>query len=65
MLNPWHDGNLTKQVVFTTDQDVRLPCIALFAKDFIPKGTELSYDYGYQEGMVEGTPRHAHCGALA
>eukprot|EP00742_Colponemidia_sp_Colp-10_P004208 GILJ01004489.1.p1 GENE.GILJ01004489.1~~GILJ01004489.1.p1 ORF type:complete len:1089 (+),score=177.81 GILJ01004489.1:291-3269(+) len=53
------DPNLIKQSVFVDTQDVRFPRLAFFAYQDIPPMTELTYDYGYRQGSVEG--RHLDC----
>ena len=54
---------MAKFMVFTDSQDVRVPHVALFALWDIPKGTELTYDYNYEVGGVEGATLPCECGA--
>ena len=62
-LNTSCEPNCIKQAVFTESQDVRRPHMAIFAIDDIPAMTELTYDYNYQEGQVEGKIFRCACGA--
>jgi len=62
-LNHKCEPNLDKKIVFSDSQDYRLPRIAFFSGEFIKAGTELSYDYGYLEGNVQGKGRDCLCGS--
>jgi len=57
------EPNMAKQVVFVDSQDVRVPKVAFFALWDIPAKTELTYDYNYQIGSVEGKSLACNCGA--
>jgi len=54
--------NMEKQPVFSGSQDVRLPSLAFFTNCDVPAGTELTYNYGYKEGSVEGKQMVCRCG---
>ena len=56
-------GNLVIQPVFTHGCNGLLYRIALFASDTIPANTELTYDYGYAEGVVYNRLMVCKCGA--
>ena len=51
------------QPVFTNGCNVYLYRIALFASQDIPAGTELTYDYGYAEGVVHNRNMICKCGS--
>ncbi|CAM9462778.1 unnamed protein product [Scytosiphon promiscuus] len=57
------DGNLIKKMVFVESHDSRIPRIAFFAPESIEAGEELTYDYNYKLGSVEGTSLVCRCGA--
>lgn len=42
---------------------VRMPRTAFFACENIKKGEELTYDYGYVKGGVEGESLRCYCGS--
>ena len=56
-------GNLVIQPVFTHGCNALLYRIALFASEEIPAYTELSYDYGYAEGVVYNRLMVCKCGS--
>lgn len=53
--------NMFVQNVFVDTHDLRFPWQAYFASTFIPAGTELVYDYGYEIGSVDGKMLHCYC----
>ncbi|EDV19881.1 uncharacterized protein TRIADDRAFT_61660 [Trichoplax adhaerens] len=55
--------NLFVQTVFADSHDLRFPWIAFFAANYIRAGTELTWDYGYKIGSVEGKQFVCHCKA--
>ena len=55
--------NLFAQNVFVDTHDMRFPWVAFFARDYIPSGTELAWDYSYQIGSVPGKVLYCYCGA--
>eukprot|EP00904_Undaria_pinnatifida_P002305 jgi/Undpi1/12075/HiC_scaffold_4.g01773.m1 len=57
------DGNLTKHMVFAESHDARMPRLAFFAPQIIEPMEELTYDYGYVVGGVEGKSMECRCGA--
>eukprot|EP00752_Nemacystus_decipiens_P002012 g1932.t1 len=57
------DGNLIKKMVFVESHESRMPRVAFFAPDCIEPYEELTYDYNYKIGSVEGTNLDCHCGA--
>jgi hypothetical protein len=50
-------------MAFVDTHDVRLPRVAFFAAWDIPAMTELTWDYGYKVGQVEGKELACLCGA--
>lgn len=62
-LNHSCNPNIEKLTVFTDSHDVRYPRVAFFTSQFVSAGTELTYDYGYYAGLVEGKHRECLCGA--
>lgn len=62
-LNHSCDPNVEKINVFVDSHDIRLPRVAFFTNCYIPKGTELCYDYGYFQGNVAGKHQKCLCGA--
>ena len=62
-LNHSCDPNLIKQTVFVESHDVRGPRVAFFALFDIPAREELTYDYGYTPGSVDGKTLPCLCGA--
>lgn len=62
-LNHSCDPNLIKQIVFVETHDVRVPRVAFFALFDIPAREELTYDYGYMTGSVQGKSLPCLCGA--
>eukprot|EP00903_Cladosiphon_okamuranus_P021084 g19367.t1 len=57
------DGNLIKKMVFVESHEARMPLVAFFAPECIEAYEELTYDYNYKVGSVEGTRLDCHCGA--
>lgn len=57
------DPNCFPQPVFIENHDLRFPYLALFSTKFIEAGTELTWDYCYQVGGVEGREVICRCGA--
>jgi SET domain-containing protein len=57
--------NCVKQSVVTDSHDLRAPRMALFTTRDVPAMEELTYDYGYVQGMVEGKTMICRCGAAA
>ena len=51
------------QTVFVDSHDVRAPRVAFFALHDIPAREELTYNYGYVEGSVQGKTLPCLCGA--
>ncbi|XP_067933673.1 histone-lysine N-methyltransferase eggless-like [Watersipora subatra] len=62
-LNHSCDPNVFVQNVFVDTHDPRFPWIAFFANTFIRAGSELTWDYGYQPGIVEGKVMYCYCGS--
>ena len=56
-------GNLVIQPVFTDGCNALLYRIALFASEEIPPFTELTYDYGYAQGVVHNRLLECKCGS--
>ena len=56
-------GNLVIQPVFTDGCNALLYRIALFASEEIAAYTELTYDYGYAEGVVHNRLMQCKCGS--
>ena len=56
-------GNLVIQPVFTDGCNALLYRIALFASEEIPPFTELTYDYGYAQGVVHNRLMECKCGS--
>lgn len=55
--------NLDPQNVFVDTHDLRFPMVALFTNIHIKAGSELSWDYNYTPGTVDGTTMHCKCKA--
>lgn len=55
--------NLLVQNVFIDTHDLRFPWVAFFATSTIRAGTELTWDYNYEIGSVEGREMPCYCGA--
>ncbi|KAL7883134.1 hypothetical protein SRHO_G00007920 [Serrasalmus rhombeus] len=55
--------NLFVQNVFVDTHDLRFPWVAFFASKRIRAGTELTWDYGYEVGSVEGNVLLCCCGS--
>ncbi|XP_015280005.1 PREDICTED: histone-lysine N-methyltransferase SETDB1 isoform X2 [Gekko japonicus] len=63
-LNHSCSPNLFVQNVFVDTHDLRFPWVAFFASKRIRAGTELTWDYNYEVGSVEGKKLLCCCGAL-
>ncbi|CAM9879176.1 unnamed protein product [Ectocarpus sp. 12 AP-2014] len=57
------DGNLVKKMVFVEGHDFRIPRVAFFSLEKIQAYEELTYDYNYKVGSVEGKSLACRCGA--
>ncbi|TRY65109.1 hypothetical protein DNTS_009666 [Danionella cerebrum] len=55
--------NLFVQNVFVDTHDLRFPWVAFFASRRIKAGTELTWDYNYEVGSVEGKVLLCCCGS--
>ncbi|KAF3839702.1 hypothetical protein F7725_018419 [Dissostichus mawsoni] len=55
--------NLFVQNVFVDTHDLRFPWVAFFASKRIRAGTELTWDYNYEVGSVEGKVLLCCCGS--
>ncbi|KAF8796330.1 Histone-lysine N-methyltransferase eggless like protein [Argiope bruennichi] len=55
--------NVFVQNVFVTSHDLRFPEVAFFAQNYILAGTELTWDYNYEVGSVEGKVMYCYCDA--
>lgn len=53
--------NLIVQNVFVDTLDLRFPWISFFSKYYIPAGTELTWDYGYEVGSIPGKVMNCYC----
>ncbi|XKL69169.1 hypothetical protein PGB90_006938 [Kerria lacca] len=56
--------NVFVQNVFVDTHDLRFPWVAFFAQTYIIAGTELTWDYNYDIGSVEGKIKYCYCGSL-
>lgn len=56
--------NLFVQNVFVDTHDLRFPWVTFFANRRIKAGTELTWDYNYEVGSVEGKVLLCCCGSL-
>ncbi|XP_016146613.1 histone-lysine N-methyltransferase SETDB1-A-like isoform X2 [Sinocyclocheilus grahami] len=56
--------NLFVQNVFVDTHDLRFPWVAFFASKRIKAGTEVTWDYNYKVGSVEGKVLLCCCGSL-
>ncbi|XP_052440079.1 histone-lysine N-methyltransferase SETDB1-A-like isoform X3 [Carassius gibelio] len=56
--------NLFVQNVFVDTHDLRFPWVAFFTSKRIRAGTELTWDYNYEVGSVEGKVLLCCCGSL-
>ncbi|XP_017901538.1 PREDICTED: histone-lysine N-methyltransferase SETDB1 isoform X3 [Capra hircus] len=63
-LNHSCSPNLFVQNVFVDTHDLRFPWVAFFASKRIRAGTELTWDYNYEVGSVEGKELLCCCGAI-
>uniref|UniRef100_A0A8D0KZ29 SET domain bifurcated histone lysine methyltransferase 1 n=1 Tax=Strix occidentalis caurina TaxID=311401 RepID=A0A8D0KZ29_STROC len=63
-LNHSCSPNLFVQNVFVDTHDLRFPWVAFFASKRIRAGTELTWDYNYEVGSVEGKELLCCCGAV-
>lgn len=57
------EPNLFVQNVFVDTHDIRFPWVAFFTKANICAGTELTWDYGYVVGSVDGKVIPCYCGS--
>lgn len=55
--------NLFVQNVFVDTHDLRFPWVAFFASCEIRAGTELTWNYNYEVGVVPGKVLYCQCGA--
>lgn len=55
--------NIFSQTVFVDTHDLRFPWLAFFTCFDIKAGTELTWDYSYQIGSIEGRTIECKCGA--
>ncbi|XP_037949862.1 histone-lysine N-methyltransferase eggless [Teleopsis dalmanni] len=55
--------NLYVQNVFVDTHDLRFPWVAFFASTHIRSGTELTWNYNYEVGVVPGKVLYCQCGA--
>uniref|UniRef100_A0A1A9X4V2 Histone-lysine N-methyltransferase eggless n=1 Tax=Glossina brevipalpis TaxID=37001 RepID=A0A1A9X4V2_9MUSC len=55
--------NLFVQNVFVDTHDLRFPWVAFFASCHIRAGTELTWNYNYEVGVVPGKVLYCQCGA--
>ncbi|XP_076158037.1 histone-lysine N-methyltransferase SETDB1-A isoform X3 [Alosa pseudoharengus] len=62
-LNHSCDPNLFVQNVFVDTHDLRFPWVAFFTKKRVKAGTELTWDYNYEVGSVEGKVLLCNCGS--
>uniref|UniRef100_A0A3Q3X063 [histone H3]-lysine(4) N-trimethyltransferase n=1 Tax=Mola mola TaxID=94237 RepID=A0A3Q3X063_MOLML len=62
-LNHSCSPNLFVQNVFVDTHDLRFPWVAFFASKRIRAGTELTWDYNYEVGSVEGKVLLCCCGS--
>ncbi|XP_074601762.1 histone-lysine N-methyltransferase eggless-like [Brevipalpus obovatus] len=60
-LNHSCSPNCFAQNVFVDTHDPRFPIVAFFAAEFIPAFTELTWDYNYEVGSVEGKKLNCYC----
>ncbi|KAL5288803.1 egg family protein [Megaselia abdita] len=58
------DPNLYVQNVFVDTHDLRFPWVAFFSSKFIRAGTELTWNYNYEVGVVPGKVLYCECGAF-
>ncbi|KAH8391005.1 hypothetical protein KR215_003386, partial [Drosophila sulfurigaster] len=55
--------NLFVQNVFVDTHDLRFPWVAFFSANYIRSGTELTWNYNYEVGVVPGKVLYCQCGA--
>ncbi|XP_017010384.2 histone-lysine N-methyltransferase eggless [Drosophila takahashii] len=55
--------NLFVQNVFVDTHDLRFPWVAFFSAAHIRSGTELTWNYNYEVGVVPGKVLYCQCGA--
>ncbi|EDW01619.1 histone-lysine N-methyltransferase eggless [Drosophila grimshawi] len=55
--------NLFVQNVFVDTHDLRFPWVAFFSANHIRSGTELTWNYNYEVGVVPGKVLYCQCGA--
>lgn len=65
LLLPQHScsPNLFVQNVFVDTHDLRFPWVAFFSAAHIRSGTELTWNYNYEVGVVPGKVLYCQCGA--
>ncbi|XP_022538725.2 histone-lysine N-methyltransferase SETDB1-A isoform X1 [Astyanax mexicanus] len=75
LIDAKHDGNMGRYInhscspnlfvqnVFVDTHDLRFPWVAFFTSKRIRAGTELTWDYGYEVGSVEGKVVLCCCGS--
>ncbi|XP_072531688.1 histone-lysine N-methyltransferase SETDB1-A [Salminus brasiliensis] len=75
LIDAKHDGNIGRYInhscspnlfvqnVFVDTHDLRFPWVAFFTSKRIRAGTELTWDYGYEVGSVEGKVLLCCCGS--
>ncbi|XP_067285746.1 histone-lysine N-methyltransferase SETDB1-A-like isoform X2 [Pseudorasbora parva] len=76
IIDPRQEGNLSRYInhscspnlfvqnIFVDTHDLRFPWVAFFASKRIKAGTELTWDYNYEVGSVEGKVLLCCCGSL-
>ncbi|XP_018016350.2 LOW QUALITY PROTEIN: histone-lysine N-methyltransferase SETDB1-like [Hyalella azteca] len=62
-LNHSCQPNVFVQNVFVDSQDLRFPYMSFFATCSIRAGCELTWDYNYEVGCVQGKVKYCYCGA--
>ncbi|XP_024081838.1 histone-lysine N-methyltransferase eggless-like isoform X2 [Cimex lectularius] len=62
-LNHSCDPNIFVQNVFVDTHDLRFPWVSFFALKYIPAGTELTWNYGYNVDSVPGKKLYCYCEA--
>ncbi|XP_030388456.1 histone-lysine N-methyltransferase eggless [Scaptodrosophila lebanonensis] len=55
--------NLFVQNVFVDTHDLRFPWVAFFSANHIRSGTELTWNYNYEVGVVPGKVLYCQCGS--
>ncbi|XP_063701823.1 histone-lysine N-methyltransferase eggless [Culicoides brevitarsis] len=57
------DPNMFVQNVFVDTHDLRFPWVAFFSSRYIKAGTELTWDYNYEVGSIDGKILYCECGS--